>query len=110
MSVLSEMLFGAALQRALGPCHHGRLRAIRECEFCDYDERCCVCGEPAKQVERVTLLSDGEIECLQDKDGRWYCGRKTREDLQGDGYHWRFRFYTWVPLASNNRAPILVNL
>lgn len=31
--------FGKAMLGRARPCHHGRLRALRECEFCDWDER-----------------------------------------------------------------------
>lgn len=31
--------FGRAMLGRARPCEHGRLRALRACEFCDYDER-----------------------------------------------------------------------
>lgn len=31
--------FGKAMLGRSRPCRHGRLRALRDCEFCDHDER-----------------------------------------------------------------------
>lgn len=92
---LEDWHFVSALATALNPCPHGRLRGIRACEFCDYDERCPKCGGPTIPVDHTWRAAERyvyPVRCERAADG-WFCATAIVRELRDDGYRARLNFY-----------------